>query len=358
MGNLSDSVRALVDEITAATHNRRHHLHELTQETREARQEWRSELQEVSRSLSDHFAVNRAQRATANRAQQDVTREFMDESHRAHQERARALGDHFDANRAERVTATREFMDESHKAYQERARALGDSFAATRAQRATGTRARREMSHQLMDEIHRAHEQCRVTVSELRSDAHNTTERFGLERQDMVKVVQERLSSAGQALREAVQEVRDAAQAMVGELVADRRQAHQHWTEGLKKKLAPEAVATAAVVATEAVVAAAAVVAAETVVPPAAVVEEVAAAVEAPSEVETARPLPLEKRVLEVIARRPQGIRLVDIGNELGVDWRSLLGVSRTIVEEDKVERIDNLYYPRGGGPQAAGEEA
>jgi hypothetical protein len=345
MGNLSDSVRALVDEITAATHNRRHHLQELTQETREARQEWRSELQEVSRSLSDHFASNRAQRATANRAQQDVTREFMDESHRAHQERARALGDHFAANRAERVTATREFMDEGHKAYQERARALGDSFAASRAQRATGTRARREMSHQLMDEIHRAYEQCRVTVSELRSDAHNTTERFGLERHDMVKVVQERLSSAGQALREAVQEVRDAAQAMVGELVADRRQAHQHWTEGLKKKLAPEPVAAEAVVATE------------TVVPPAAVVEEVAAAVEAPSEVETARPLPLEERVLEVIARRPQGIRLVDIGNELGVDWRSLLGVSRTIVEEDKVERIDNLYYPKGAGPHEAGEE-
>jgi len=352
MGNLSDSVRALVDEITAATHNRRHHLQELTEETREARQEWRSELQEVSRSLSDHFASNRAQRATANRAQQDVTREFMDESHRAHQERARALGDHFAANRAERVTATREFMDESHKAYQERARALGDSFAATRAQRATGTRARREMSHQLMDEIHRAHEQCRVTVSELRSNAHNTTERFGLERQDMVRVVQGRLSSVGQALRDAVQEVRDAAQAMVGELVADRRQAHQHWTEGLKKKLAPEAVATEAVVATEAIVAA------EAVVPPAAVVEEVAAAVEVPSEVETARLLPLEERVLEVIARHPQGIRLVDIGNALGVDWRSLLGVSRTIVEEDKVERIDNLYYPRGGGPQAAGEEA
>ena len=35
MGNLSDSVHTLVDEITAATHNRRHHLHELTQETGE-----------------------------------------------------------------------------------------------------------------------------------------------------------------------------------------------------------------------------------------------------------------------------------------------------------------------------------
>jgi hypothetical protein len=86
-------------------------------------------------------------------------------------------------------------------------------------------------------------------------------------------------------------------------------------------------------------------------------VAEAAAAVEAQPEVHGARPLPLEERVLEVIARHPAGIRLVDIGNDLGVDWRSLLGISRTIIEEDKVERIDNLYYPKGAGPHEAGEE-
>ena len=89
-----------------------------------------------------------------------------------------------------------------------------------------------------------------------------------------------------------------------------------------------------------------------------AAVAEAAAEVEAQSEVQDARPLPLEERVLDVITRHPEGIKLVDIGNNLGVDWRSLLGISRTIVEEDKVERIDNLYYPKGEGPHEAGEEA
>ena len=254
MGNLSDSVCTLVADITAATHNRQTHLHALREETREARQQCQSALQEVGQSLREHFASHRAQRATA-------------------------------------------------------------------------TRVQRQATHQFMGEIHRLHEQRRVTVSELRSDAYNSIKRFGLERQDMAKTVRERFSSEGQALQEAVQAIRAAAQAMVGEVVADRCQAHQHWTERLKKKVTPEAVA------------------------------EAAAEVEAQPEVQDARPLPLEERVLDVITRHPGGIRLVDIGNDLGVDWRSLLGTSRTIVEEDKVERIDNLYYPKGGGPHEAGEE-
>jgi len=253
MGNLSDSMRTLVDEITATTHDRRAHLRELVEETREARRGWQSELQAVSQSLRDSFATHRAQRAANNRAQ-------------------------------------------------------------------------RETTHQLMDEIHRVNEQRRVAVSELRSEAHSLIERFDLEHQDMAEALRERLSSASNVLQGAVRE-------MVGALAADRYQAHQSWTERLKKKLTPEAVAAEAVVA------------------------ETAAEVEAQPEVQAAQPLPLEERVLAVIARHPQGIRLVDIGNDLGVDWRSLLGISRAIVDEDKVERIDNLYYPKGGGPHEAGEE-
>ena len=168
MGNLSDSVRTLVDEITATTHNRRTRLQELTEETREARRGWQSELQEVSQALRDHFASHRAERATA-------------------------------------------------------------------------TRARREATHQFIDEIHRVNEQRRVTVSELRSEAHNLVERFSLEHQDMTEALREKLSSASNALKGAVRE-------MVGELAADRRQAHQHWTERLKKKITPEAVVAEAAV--------------------------------------------------------------------------------------------------------------
>lgn len=274
MGNLSESVRALVEDITTATENRRAQLYALTAEARAARRQYQFELQQMSQSLREYFAANRTERATTARAQHQATRQFM-------------------------------------------------------------------------SEIRSVHEGRRVTVSELRSDAYNSIKRFGLERQDMAKTVRERLSAASQALQETVQDIKHTAQGLVGEIVADRSQAQQIWADRLKKKVTPEAVAEPAMaeaaVAEVGVAEAARPEAAEVAVPPA---------------VQDARPLPLEERVLEVIARHPHGIRLVDIGNDLGVDWRSLLGISRTIVEEDKVERIDNLYYPKGGGSQEAGEEA
>ena len=163
MGNLSESVRMLVEDITAATHNRQSHLQALTAETREARRQCQAQLQEMGQALTAYFTSNHAQRATAASVQRQATQ-------------------------------------------------------------------------QLMGEIRMAHEERRVTVSELRSDAYNSIKRFGLERQDKAKTVRERLASEGQALQEVVQEIRAAAQALVGEVVADRRQAHQHWTERLKKK--------------------------------------------------------------------------------------------------------------------------
>ena len=55
----------------------------------------------------------------------------------------------------------------------------------------------------------------------------------------------------------------------------------------------------------------------------------------------------LEARILETVTKHSEGIKLVDIGNELGVDWRGLIGGIKSLVDEDKVEKIDNLYYPK-----------
>jgi hypothetical protein len=54
----------------------------------------------------------------------------------------------------------------------------------------------------------------------------------------------------------------------------------------------------------------------------------------------------LERQVLRVIQNHPDGIRTVDVGNELGVDWRALLGVIRRLLEDGAVERIDQQWYP------------
>ncbi len=53
------------------------------------------------------------------------------------------------------------------------------------------------------------------------------------------------------------------------------------------------------------------------------------------------------ERLLAVIQRHPAGVSIVDIGNELGVDWRSLIATLQSLEEERKIERINTMYYPR-----------
>ena len=151
----------------------------------------------------------------------------------------------------------------------------------------SATEARRAAFRQLMEDIG-------VRLSEVRSDTHNLIERFG--REDT-----ERKGAVGE---------------MVGEFSSDRGQAHQIWTQRLKEKIKPRAV--------------------------------VRKVKEKPS-VEAAPP-PNEKKILEVITGHPDGIRLIDIGNELGVDWRVLIGPSKSLMDEGRVEKIENMYYPKKEG--------
>jgi len=54
----------------------------------------------------------------------------------------------------------------------------------------------------------------------------------------------------------------------------------------------------------------------------------------------------LEAEVLRVIARHPEGVRALDIGNELGVDWRRVPAVAGRLVEHALVEQIAHEFYP------------
>ena len=58
------------------------------------------------------------------------------------------------------------------------------------------------------------------------------------------------------------------------------------------------------------------------------------------------------ERVMQVIADHPEGIRLVEIGNELGVDWRGLIAAVKFLMDNGRVEKIDNVYYPAQPGQE------
>lgn len=49
--------------------------------------------------------------------------------------------------------------------------------------------------------------------------------------------------------------------------------------------------------------------------------------------------------LLDTIALHPEGVTLADLGNELGVDWRSLIGTVRSLMNEGEIERIQQMFY-------------
>jgi hypothetical protein len=54
----------------------------------------------------------------------------------------------------------------------------------------------------------------------------------------------------------------------------------------------------------------------------------------------------LEAEVLRVITHHPEGVRALDIGNELGVDWRCVPAVAGRLVERAIVEQVAHDFYP------------
>lgn len=54
----------------------------------------------------------------------------------------------------------------------------------------------------------------------------------------------------------------------------------------------------------------------------------------------------LQEEVLRAIRAHPEGIRALDLGNELGIDWRWVLGVTAGLIEQGKVEQVEQEFYP------------
>lgn len=56
-----------------------------------------------------------------------------------------------------------------------------------------------------------------------------------------------------------------------------------------------------------------------------------------------------EAHVLGTINTHPEGVALPDLGNELGVDRRVLVGFVRRLLNDGEIEQIQQLLYPVAG---------
>jgi len=53
-----------------------------------------------------------------------------------------------------------------------------------------------------------------------------------------------------------------------------------------------------------------------------------------------------KKRLLTLINQHPEGIKLTQIGVEMGRDWRWYIVIVKELLEENKIKKEENLYYP------------
>ena len=49
-----------------------------------------------------------------------------------------------------------------------------------------------------------------------------------------------------------------------------------------------------------------------------------------------------------MIGKHSEGIKLAEIGEALGRDWRGLIPITKELIGENKIRKEENLYYPVG----------
>jgi len=65
-----------------------------------------------------------------------------------------------------------------------------------------------------------------------------------------------------------------------------------------------------------------------------------------PKKTKIVKELSDKEQVLMLIKEHPEGIKLTEIGAELGKDWRWYIPTVKELIEENKIRKEENLYYP------------
>lgn len=178
----------------------------------------------------------------------------------------------------------------------------------------------------LRDEFGKATEQRRVAISEICSAVQGGLERNRIQRQENAEAFLKKTRQTAKArqknlgdLKSAVRALRTDFRRVLTTIASDVAEAGRLWSGVREKKPVPRRAAV------------------KVKAKPTRKVEEEEKLAGLPSAA---------RRILRVIERYTDGVRLVDIGNQLGVDWRVLIGPIRVLMDQGKVEKVENLYYP------------
>ncbi len=65
-----------------------------------------------------------------------------------------------------------------------------------------------------------------------------------------------------------------------------------------------------------------------------------------PKKAKISEELSDKKQVVKLLNGHPEGMKLTKIGAELGKDWRWYIPIVKELMEESKIRKEENLYYP------------
>lgn len=247
---------------------------------------------------------------------------------------------------------TRDALQSYRTEQQSRAQALRERAGEVRARLAAQREEQAFASRGRCNGFMADNEQRRVSVSELRTEVHSRVKRHGMERQEAADQQRARLAAEVRALKSAVRDIVASVNASVRELSRVRQVAG----DDLHKTLAGARASLAEAVGEfgddlkkdihrmrelwRGLTRSPAQRESSTDIPRAGAASETEKEAHEYIEVD-------EHDVFAVISAHPQGIRLVDVGQALGVAWRNLVGLARALVDEGRVKKVDNLYYPK-----------
>jgi len=319
MGDLSDAMQKLVGDIRSSTESRHVKISEMTSDSHNQIARFHLERQDLTKALNEKLSSD-------NLASKEATRQYLDNVKADFQSMAKALNEKLSTDNSASKEATKQYMNGVKADFQSMAKALNEKLS-------SDSLASKNATKQYMNSVKADFQSMAKALNEKLSSGNSANKEatkqymnnVKTDFQSMAKALNEKLTSDNSASTKATQQ-------LMTELASDRCEAQRIWRTGLVG-VVEKPVKPVAEVAVEKPISHA--------VEEAAAVEPIQVATEKETESFS------DKQILELITKHPDGIKLVDIGNELGVDWRGLINIVKSLVDDGKIDKIDNLYSPK-----------
>jgi hypothetical protein len=185
--------------------------------------------------------------------------------------------------------------------------------------------SRIQMSKELKENLTAGAEKRKAEVSKALGDAQKMMNDFKVSHRQMSKELKNNLAKSNQGIKSEVSSMLNDFRSVQDKLRADLEKASLSWQKtastlqekrgGVKKPI-PE------------------------------VLEKKIIKEALPKKTKIAEELSDKKQALRLIKKHPEGIKLTEIGAQLGKDWRWYIPIIKELMDENKIRKEENLYYP------------